>query len=98
MGNEAEVLRDPEFRKMLAQRSRWRWGLSGGLIGIYFAYCLAGVYLADAFGRPVMGSSITWGIALGYLIIALAVVLSILYIRIVGRLLETPFGDRDSGR
>ena len=97
MGNEAEILRDPEFRKMLAQRSRWRWGLSGGLIGIYFAYCLAGVYLADAFGRPVLGSSITWGIALGYLIIALAVVLSILYIRVVGRLLETPFGNQDSG-
>jgi hypothetical protein len=29
MGKEAEVLRDPEFRKLLAQRSRWRWGLSG---------------------------------------------------------------------
>ena len=41
MGNEAEILRDPEFQKMLAQRSRWRWGLSGSLIGLYFTYCLA---------------------------------------------------------
>ncbi len=98
MGNEAELLRDPEFQKLLAQRSRWRWGLSGGLIGIYFAYCLGGIYFADAFGRPVLGSSITWGIVLGYLIIALAIVLSIFYIRIVGRLLEVPFGDRESGQ
>ena len=98
MGNEAEVLRDPEFRKLLAQRSRWRWGLSGGLIGVYFAYCLAGVYFAETFGRSFLGSSITWGIALGYLIMLLAIVLSMLYIRVVGRLLETPFGDKESGQ
>jgi uncharacterized membrane protein (DUF485 family) len=96
MGNEAELLRDPEFQKLLAQRSRWRWGLSGSLIGIYFAYCIAGVYLDEVFGRPVLGSSITWGIVLAYLIIALAIALSIIYIRVVGRLLEVPFGDRDS--
>ena len=98
MGNEADILRDPEFQKMLVLRSRWRWGLSGGLIGVYFAYCLAGIYFADAFSRPAIGSSITWGIALGYLIIALAIILSILYIRIVGRLLEVPFGQRESGQ
>ena len=98
MGHEAEILRDPEFQKMLAQRSRWRWGLSGGLIGVYFAYCLAGIYFADAFSRPALGSSITWGIALGYVIIALAIFLSIIYIRVVGRLLETPFGNQESSQ
>lgn len=98
MGNEAEILHDPEFQKLLAQRSRWRWGLSGSLIGIYFAYCIAGVYFAETFGRPFLGSSITWGIVLGYLIITLAIVLSMIYIRVVGRLLEVPFGDRNSSR
>ena len=98
MGNEADLLRDPEFRKMLALRSRWRWGLSGSLIGIYLAYCLAGIYFADAFARPFPGSSIPWGIALGYLIIALSVGLSMLYIRVVGRLLATPFGARESSQ
>ena len=98
MGNELEILRDPEFQKMLARRSRWRWGLSGSLIGLYLAYCLAGIYFADAFARPVFGSSITWVIALGYLIVALAVFLSILYIRVVGRLLEVPFDDRDASQ
>ena len=98
MGNEADILRDPEFRKMLVHRSRWRWGLSGGLIGVYLAYCLVGVYFADAFGRPFLGSSIPWGITLGYLIIALSVGLSMLYIRVVGRMLATPFGERGSGQ
>ena len=96
MDNEAEILRDPEFQKMLSQRRRWRWGLSGGLIGIYFAYCLAGIYFTEAFARPALGSSITWSIALGYLIIFMAIVLSMLYIRIVSRLLETPFGKREA--
>lgn len=95
---DESLLNDPAFRRLIIRRSRWRWGLSGSLIGIYFAYCIAGVYLAEAFGRPFLGSSITWGIVLGYLIIALGIVLSILYIRIVGRLLETPFGDRESGQ
>ncbi len=95
MTDEAEIFRDPEFQQLLKRRSQWRWGLSGGLIGIYLAYCLVGVYFPDAFAHPVPGSSIPWGIALAYLIIALSVFLSILYIRIVGRLLESPFGERE---
>ena len=98
MGNDADALRDPEFQKMLAQRSRWRWGLSCGLIGIYFLYCLAGLYFGEMYARYVPGTSIPWVIALGYLIIALAIGLSILYIRIVGRLMESPFGDEDSAQ
>ena len=95
---DESLLNDPGFRRLLVRRSRWRWGLSGGLIGAYLAYGLAGVYFADAFGRPFFGSSMPWGIALGYLIIALSVGLSMLYIRVVGRLLATPVGDRESGR
>jgi uncharacterized membrane protein (DUF485 family) len=96
MGTEADIFRDPRFQKLLAQRSRWRWGLSGGLIGIYLAYCLGGVYFPDAFARPVLGSSIPWVIALGYLIIALAVFLSMIYIRVVGRLMDVSFAKPDA--
>lgn len=96
MVDAAEILRNPDFQKLLKQRSRWRWGLSGGLVGIYLVYCVAGVYFPDVFARSFLGLSIPWGIALGYLIIALSIVLSILYIRIVGRLLEVPFDDRGS--
>lgn len=98
MTREAEIFRDEKFQRMLKQRKRWRWGLSGGLIGVYFAYCLGGVYFNDAFARPVFGSSVTVSIALGYLIIVLAIILSLVYIRVVGRLLETPFGNGRSGQ
>jgi len=98
MADQADILRDPAFQLLLKRRSQWRWGLSGGLIGIYLAYCLTGVYFPAVLARPVLGSSIPWGIALGYLIIALSVFLSMLYIRIVGRMLEAPCGDRESDR
>lgn len=93
MAQEPEIFHDPQFQQSLARRSRWRWGLSGGLIGLYFAYCLAGIYFTEAFSRPALGTSISWSIALGYLIIALAIALSVLYIRVVGRLVEEPPGD-----
>lgn len=96
MKDEPDILRDPEFQKMLVKRSRWRWGLSSGLIVAYFAYCLAGIYFNEAFSRVVLGTSITLAILLGYLIIAVAIFLSILYVRIVGRLLATPFGSTGS--
>ncbi len=98
MKNESDIVRNPQFRQLLTQRSRWRWGMSGGLIGLYFAYCLAGVYFTEAFSRPALGTSITWSIVLGYLLIALAIVLSILYIRVVGRLIEKTPGGGASGQ
>jgi len=98
MTDDTRILQDPRFRQLLASRSRWRWGLSGALINVYLAYCLAGVYFPDAYARPFPGSSISWGIAGGYLLILLSVILSLLYIRVVGKLLEVPFERPESGQ
>jgi len=95
---DESLLNDPGVRRFLVRRARWRWGLSAGLIGAYLGYGLAGIYFGDAFAHPFFGSSLPWGIALGYLIIALSVGLSLLYIRVVGRLLATSFSDREAGR
>ena len=35
---------------------------------------------------PFAGSAVPWGIVLGYLIIAMSIVLSVLYIRVVNKL------------
>ncbi len=45
MTDESEIIRDPEFQKLLKIRSRWRWGLSGGLVGGYLVYIVAGIYI-----------------------------------------------------
>lgn len=86
MVDEASVFEDPEFQKLLRQRSRWRWGLSGFLILAYIVYAIAGIYFAEVFSTPVFGTSILFGMALGDLIIALSIALSLVYIRIVNRL------------
>ncbi len=95
MTDEADILRDPDFQKLLKIRSRWRWGLAGGLVGGYFVYIVAGIYVPDAYAMPFAGSSLPWGIVLGYLIIALSIALSLIYVRAINKLKS--FGDDEQG-
>jgi len=93
--DESELIRDPEFQKLLKIRSRWRWGLSGGLVGGYLVYIIAGIYIPDAYAMPFAGSSLPWGIVLGYFIIALSIALSLIYVRVINKLKS--FGDDEQG-
>lgn len=86
MSDNEKRLSDPAFQHLLKVRNRWRWGLSGLVIGAYLVYSVAGVYFPTAFATPVPGSSIPWGMAIGLLIIALSILLSILYIGIVSKI------------
>ncbi len=86
MADEARLLDDPELQKLLRQRSRWRWGLSGFLIIAYSVYAIAGIYFAEAYSKPVFGTSIPFGMAVGNFIIAFSILLSVVYVRIVNRL------------
>jgi uncharacterized membrane protein (DUF485 family) len=95
MKDESELIRDPEFQKLLKIRSRWRWGLSGGLVGGYLVYIVAGIYIPDAYAMPFAGSSLPWGIVLGYFIIASSIALSLIYVRVINKL--TSFGDDEQG-
>ncbi len=96
MADEARLLEDPEFRKYMRQRSRWRWGLSGFLILTYIVYAIAGIYFAEAYSKPVFGTSIPFGMAVGDLIIAFSIVLSLVYIRIVNRLEDERVREQES--
>ena len=95
MTDESEIIRDPEFQKLLKIRSRWRWGLSGGLVGGYLVYIIAGIYIPDAYAMPFAGSSLPWGIVLGYFIIASSIALSLIYVRVINKL--TSFGNDEQG-
>ncbi len=98
MTDESELIRDPEFQKLLKIRSRWRWGLSGGLVGGYLVYIVAGIYVPDAYARPFAGSSVPWGVALGYLLIALSIVLSLIYVRAINKLENVSIDEQESDR
>ncbi len=86
MADEARLLEDPEFQEFLRQKNRWRWGFSGFLILTYIVYAIAGIYFGEAYAKPVFGTSIPFGMAVGDLIIAFSIVLSLVYVRIVNRL------------
>ena len=85
MTDDAELIRDPGFRKLLVRRSRWRWGFSGLLIAAYLLYGVLGVYLPEAYAAPVIGS-LPLGMAMGLGIIVLTIGLSIWYVGIATRL------------
>ncbi len=67
-------------------RSRWRWSLSTILIGAYLGYGVGGVYFPDAYARPFMGTSLPSGLAFGYSIIFVSIILSAVYVRVANRL------------
>jgi uncharacterized membrane protein (DUF485 family) len=96
MSEAADILRDPKFQKLLQHRSRWRWGFSIGLVGSYLIYIVAGIYIPDTYAVPFVGSSVPWGVVLGYLLIALSIVLSVIYVRVINKLESVLSGARGS--
>ncbi len=83
---DESLLNNPDFRRLLARRSRLRWGFSSVLVAAYVAWALAGVYAQNVLGAGFMESSLSWGIVIGYVIIAASIACSIVYIRIINRL------------
>jgi uncharacterized membrane protein (DUF485 family) len=95
MANEAELLRDPGFQRLLSRRSRWRWCLSGFLIGAYLVWAIAGLYYPAAYATSFMGSAVPWGMLVGILIIIVSIVLSIVYVRVINRIEREEMLERD---
>jgi len=98
MMNETDLHRDPAFRKSLAARARWRWGLSIFLIGAYLAWGVAGIYFQQAYAAPIPGTAIPAGMLAGIVIIVLSIILSIVYVRVVSRLEAAERHEAGSGQ
>ena len=86
MSDAATIFDDPAFQAMLKKRSRLRWGFSISLIGAYIAYGIVGLQIPDAYATSFLGSSVPWGMALGFILIGSSVVMSVFYVRIINRL------------
>jgi len=84
--DEENLLGDPAFQGYMRRRSRLRWGFTVLLIVAYLGWGLAGLYIPDTYGVPFPGSSIPWGIVIGYAIIGLSIILSLVYIVRVNRM------------
>ena len=88
MGDESDLLRDPEFQRLLTLRSRWRWGLSILTVGSYLVWAVCSIYFAEAYAAPFMGTALPSGLAMGLLIILLTIGLSIFYVGLVNQFEE----------
>ena len=86
MQNDSDLVTDSRFRSLLSRRARWRWGMSGTLIGAYLVWGVAGLYFPNAYATPVPGSAVPWGMAVGILIIVASIIGSIVYVKIVNRI------------
>ena len=98
MTDAEEMLRDPAFQRLLARRSRLRWGFSGVLIGTSLAWGILGVYFDEAYAAPFLGNTLPTGLAFGFMIIGLSMILSAVYVRLVNRIEADAARDRDSGQ
>ncbi len=86
----AQIINDPAFQKLLAKRSRLRWGLTAMLVLAYVAYGFAGVWYPDELSQSFLGTRLSWVMAIAYFIMLLSVLTSLLYVRIVGKMYRRP--------
>ena len=81
-----KIIDSPEFSRLLARRSRLRWSLTTLLAASYVLYGFAGVWFPEAMSKPFLGSSLSWIMAIAYAIMALAIVSSLWYVYVVGKM------------
>ncbi len=81
-----KILDSPEFNRLLARRSQLRWGLTTLLAASYVLYGFSGVWFPEAMSRPFLGSSLSWIMAIAYAIMAMAIVSSLWYVYVVGKM------------
>ena len=81
-----KIVNDSDFQKLLENRSRLRWGMTALLVSAYALYGLSGVWFPEAMSERIPGTSMTWIMAIAYSIMFLAIVLSLFYVRIVGKM------------
>ncbi|MCC6715488.1 MAG: DUF485 domain-containing protein [Gammaproteobacteria bacterium] len=88
---------DPMFADLERQRGAYSWLLTVVVLLAYFSFILAVAFAPEWLARPIRaGSSISWGIPIGLLIIVLSFLLTGLYVHrangsfdpIIRRLLE----------
>jgi uncharacterized membrane protein (DUF485 family) len=75
------VKHDPQFRDLVARRSRFAWILSAVMLIIYFGFIFVIAFVPQALGVRLGSGVTTVGIPVGLLIIISAFVLTGIYVR-----------------
>jgi uncharacterized membrane protein (DUF485 family) len=75
------VTRDPQFKELVARRSRFAWFLSAVMLIIYFGFIFVIAFAPKTLGIPLGSGVTTVGIPVGLAVIVSAFVLTGIYVR-----------------
>lgn len=87
MGDDdaARIAEDPHYRRLIAERGRFTWLLTGVMLVAYFGFVLLVAFDKALLARSIAGGVTSIGIVLGFAIILLAIALTGLYVRAANR-------------
>jgi uncharacterized membrane protein (DUF485 family) len=77
----ARVAADPRYQALVARRSRFTWILTSIMLAAFFGYILLIAFNKEFLARPIGGGATSLGIPIGLGVIALAIVLTGIYVR-----------------
>jgi uncharacterized membrane protein (DUF485 family) len=77
----ARVAADPRYQALVARRSRFTWILTSIMLATFFGYILLIAFNKEFLARPIGGGATSLGIPIGLGVIALAIVLTGIYVR-----------------
>jgi uncharacterized membrane protein (DUF485 family) len=75
------ILNDPRFQTLVHRRRAFSWSLTVLMLSVYFAFILTLALSPALLGRPIVdGSPATWGIPVGFGMLAFTFILVAVYV------------------
>ncbi|MCW6511038.1 DUF485 domain-containing protein [Lichenifustis flavocetrariae] len=74
------MLRDPNFKALVQERSRFAWTMSIVMVVVYLAFILLVAFAHDLMATTIGGGPLSLGIVLGLAVIVFAFLLTGIYV------------------
>ncbi|CDY79231.1 Putative membrane protein, clustering with ActP [Caballeronia glathei] len=71
----------PQYRSLVAQRSKLGWTLTAAMLVVYYGYVLLIAFDKDLLASRMNSGVMTWGIPIGLFVIVFTVVITGYYVR-----------------
>jgi uncharacterized membrane protein (DUF485 family) len=81
----AAIARDPRYRELIRRRGRFAGWLSAVMLVSYLGFILVVAFDKPLLAQPIGGGTTSIGIALGFVLILLAIALTGIYVRRANR-------------
>ena len=75
------VKSDPDYRKLVATRSRFGWTLTWAMMIVYYGFTVLVAFNKELMGTRIGEGVMNWGLPLGLFVILFTVVITGIYVR-----------------